>query len=283
MLGETVIAIGNPLGLGHSITTGIVSSVKRRVNLGNHFSSVFIQTDALINPGNSGGPLINVNGELVGINTAIARQAQGIGFSIPIDTAKRILNDLVTYGRVRHGFMGIDIGGVSSSFVRSFGESGVLVEEVVDSSPAEKAGLQVADVILSVDGVPVADAEQYLSLMQTYTPDDTLVLELLRGRERLQQQIKLSRLPDGYEMTYTRDVFGFDLTERRQGLFVESIAENSAAAAVGLQRGDMIAKVAGVKVENLAAYKQVIEAHLGRKPLTFTVIRNNYAYLVELP
>ncbi len=87
MLGETVIAIGNPLGLGHSITTGIVSSVKRRVNLGNHFSSVFIQTDALINPGNSGGPLINVNGELVGINTAIARQAQGIGFSIPIDTA----------------------------------------------------------------------------------------------------------------------------------------------------------------------------------------------------
>ncbi len=104
--------------------------------------------------------------------------------------------------------MGIDIGGVSSSFVRSFGESGVLVEEVVDSSPAEKAGLQVADVILSVDGVPVADAEQYLSLMQTYTPDDTLVLELLRGRERLQQQIKLSRLPDGYEMTYTRDVFG---------------------------------------------------------------------------
>ncbi|MCK5914297.1 MAG: trypsin-like peptidase domain-containing protein, partial [Desulfuromusa sp.] len=128
MLGETIIAIGNPLGLGHSITTGIISSLKRRIQLDQSNSSVFIQTDALINPGNSGGPLININGELIGINTAIARQAQGIGFSVPIDTAKRVLGDLITFGRVRRGFLGMTIGSVSPSFVRSYGEGGVLIE-----------------------------------------------------------------------------------------------------------------------------------------------------------
>lgn len=283
MLGETVIAIGNPLGLGHSITTGIVSSLKRRIQVDRKLSSVFIQTDALINPGNSGGPLINVNGELVGINTAIAKQAQGIGFSIPINTAKRVLTDLIKFGRVRHGFLGITVGAVSGNFVRSFGEGGVLVDEIVSRSPADDAGLQEADVILSVDGVAVADTDQYYSLIQTYTPEDRLELELLRGTERLKKQVTLRLLPHGYEMTYTRQVFGFDLGEQKQGLFVEKVIDDSPADLVGIERGDIVAKVDGVKVETLDGYKRVIEARLGRKPLTFTVIRENMAYRIELP
>jgi len=283
MLGETVIAIGNPLGLGHSITTGIVSSLKRRIQVNRHLSSVFIQTDALINPGNSGGPLINVNGELVGINTAIAKQAQGIGFSIPIDTAKRVLTDLITYGRVRHGFLGVMVGAVSGNFVRSFGEGGVLVDEIVEQSPADVAGIQEADVILSVGGVSVADTDQYYSLIQTYTPEDNLELELLRGAQRLKKMVTLRLLPDRYEMTYTRQVFGFELGEQKQGLFIEKVIDGSPAEAVGIERGDMIAKVDGVIVETMDDYKRVIETRLGRKPLTFTVVRENMAYRIELP
>lgn len=283
MLGESVIAIGNPLGLGHSITTGIISSLKRRIQLDEHLSSVFIQTDALINPGNSGGPLININGELVGINTAIARQAQGIGFSIPIDTAKRVLNDLIEHGRVRRGFVGVLVGEVSTNFVRSFGEGGVLIDEVLPGSPAQKAGLQMADVILSIDAVPVSSPEHYHSLVQTYTPGDSLNLTLLRGETVFKSKLLLTALPDGYEMSYTRRVFGFNLREERSGLVIDKIIEDSPSDRVGLRKGDLLTKVDGVSVEKLIDYRQAIEDRLGRKPLTFTVVRDNYGYLVELP
>jgi len=283
MLGETVIAIGNPLGLGHSITTGIISSVKRRVQLSQQLSSVFIQTDALINPGNSGGPLININGELIGINTAIARQAQGIGFSIPIDTAKRVLNDLMEYGRVRRGFVGLTVSDVSQSFVRSFGEGGVLIEDVLPDSPAEKAGLRIADVILSIDGVAISATDQYFSETQTYTPGDTLQLGLLRGDTRLTLVLQLSALPPGYEMTYTRTVFGFSLKQAGQGLLIDDVVPGSPAARVGLKPGDLLIKVEDVQVEKVADFELAMEERLGRKPLRFTVARNNVAYLIELP
>lgn len=283
MLGESVIAIGNPLGLGHSITTGIVSSTKRRIQIEKNFSSVFIQTDALINPGNSGGPLININGELVGINTAIARQAQGIGFSIPINTAKRVLNDLIEYGQVRRAFLGIIPVEVSSSFTRSRGDGGVLVEEVQPDSPAEKAGIQVADVILEIDGVPIMSTNEYYSLLQTYTPDDRLQVSVLRGLQELEKKVLLSALPKGYELTYTLQTFGFSLEDGRHGLQINKVVEGSPADKVGIKQGDRIAKVDGIEVENLQDYDSVIADRLGRLPLTFLVVRVNRGYLIELP
>lgn len=283
LLGETIIAIGNPLGLGHSITTGIISSVKRRIQIDQHYSSVFIQSDALINPGNSGGPLININGELIGINTAIARQAQGIGFSIPIDTAKRVLGDLIDHGRVRRGFLGTVVGSVSSSFVRSYGEGGVLVEEVQSKSPAAKGGLLVADVILKIDNIPVSSPEQYHSLLQTYTPGDSLDMTLLRGAKQLTKTLRLEPLPINYELSYTRQVFGFELQQQNSGVYVGKVVAGSAADKVGLRRGDQIVKVDDVNVETLAEYKQSIEYRLGRLPLTFTVVRDNVGYLIKLP
>jgi len=283
MLGETVIAIGNPLGLGHSITTGTVSSVKRRIQIDNQLSSVFIQTDALINPGNSGGPLINVNGELIGINTAVARQAQGIGLSIPIDTAKRALNDLITYGQLRHGFLGVLVEDVSANLVRSFGEGGVLIDHVEPGSPAVDSGLQEADVVRSTDDIAVADSDQYRSLMQTYTPDDSLELDILRGTSRLKKMVQLSSLPSGYEMTYTRKIFGFDLEEKSQGLFVANVLFDSPADLIGMKKGDMVARVDGSDIANLTDYKRLIETRLGRKPLTFTIVRDNTVYRIKLP
>ena len=283
MLGETIIAIGNPLGLGHSITTGIISSLKRRIQIDQHYSSVFIQSDALINPGNSGGPLININGELIGINTAIARQAQGIGFSVPINTAKRILGDLIAHGRVRRGFLGLLVGSVSPSFVNSYGEGGVLVEEIQPQSPAKRAGLLEADVILSVDNIPVSSPEHYHSLLQTYTPGDTLHFTLLRGLQELQKVVVLTPLPEGYELDYTRRVFGFELRQNKGGLLVDKVIDGSSAERVGVRRGDQIIKIDDVKVATLSEYKQAIEYRLGRRPLSFTVVRDNMGYLIELP
>ncbi|MCD6580573.1 MAG: trypsin-like peptidase domain-containing protein [Desulfuromusa sp.] len=283
MLGETIIAIGNPLGLGHSITTGIISSLKRRIQIGQQYSSVFIQTDALINPGNSGGPLININGELIGINTAIARQAQGIGFSVPIDTAKRVLDDLVDFGRVRRGFLGVLIGAVSPSFVRSYGEGGVLIEEVQSQSPARKSGVLEADVVLAIDGIPVSSPEHYHSLLQTYTPGDSLNFTLLRGLQQLQKTVLLTPLPEGYELAYTRRVFGFELRQTKRGLLIDKVIADSAAKRVGIRRADQIIKVDGVRVETLSEYERAIEYRLGRQPLTFTVVRDNTGYLIELP
>lgn len=282
-LGETVIAIGNPLGLGHSITTGIISSSKRRIQVDKNFSSVFIQTDALINPGNSGGPLININGELVGINTAIARQAQGIGFSIPIDTAKRVMGDLMEYGRVRRAFLGVVPVDVSRSFTRSHGDGGVLVEELLSGSPAETAGLQVADVILEIDDVPVASIEEYYSLLQTYTPGDKLRISLLRGLRELEERVLLTSLPEGYEISYTLQTFGFRLHEEAGGLLVSEVAAGSPADKVGIKPGDQIAKIDGMVVAGLADFKQVMAERIGRVPLAFLVVRSTRGYLVELP
>ena len=283
LLGETIIAIGNPLGLGHSITTGIISSLKRRLQIDEHYSAVFIQTDALINPGNSGGPLININGELIGINTAIARQAQGIGFSIPIDTAKRVLGDLIHHGRVRHGFLGAFVGTVSPTFVKSHGVGGVLIEDVYPGSPAAKSGLLEADVIFKIDSIPVSSPEQYHSLLQTYTPGDSFKMTLLRGAQPLTKTIELEPLPADYELSYTRRVFGFELQQQKSGVYIGKVVAGSAADRVGLRPGDLIVKVDDVEVETLKEYKQAIEYRLGRRPLTFTVVRDNVGYLIKLP
>ncbi len=283
MLGETIIAIGNPLGLGHSITTGIISSVKRRIQIDQRHSSVFIQSDALINPGNSGGPLININGELIGINTAIARQAQGIGFSVPINTAKRVLGDLIDHGRVRRGFLGVHVGTVSPSFVRSYGDGGVLIDQVLSQSPAQQSGLLAADVLLAIDGIPISSPEHYYSLLQTYTPEDSVNFTLLRGLEELKKTVTLKALPEGYELAYTRRVFGFELRQGKAGLLIDKVIDDSAAERVGIRRGDQIVKVENVKVETMSEYAHAIEYHLGRRPLTFTVVRDNVGYLIELP
>jgi len=283
MLGEQVIAIGNPLGLGHSITTGIVSSVQRRIKVSESLSSLFIQTDALINPGNSGGPLININGELIGINTAIARQAQGIGFSIPINTAKRVLNDLIEFGRVRRAFLGVIPVNVGAAFIRSHGAGGVLIEGLENDSPADGAGLQVADVILAIDDVPVASTEQYYSLLQSYTPDDHLRLSILRGAEMFERSIALSALPEAYVLSYTRRVFGFTLRQGRNGLAVASVEAGSAADRIRIRRGDLIVKLDDHEIHSLAQFEQLMEDRLGRLPLSFTLVRDNQAYLLELP
>jgi serine protease Do len=283
LLGETVIAIGNPLGLENSVTTGVVSAPKRRLPDGEGGVAVFIQTDALINPGNSGGPLLDINGNLIGINTAIAQQAQGIGFAVPVKVVRRIVDDLIAHGRVRSVYSGIIPGEISRSMARSRGAGGALVTEVEPGSPAAKAGLQVADVVLEVDGVQTDSASEYLSLLRTYSPGAKVPLTLLRGVDERAITIRLAELPDGYAESYFRRVFGLEVDEDQRGIVVSRVLSNSPAARIELRPGDRIAEVEGVRVETLETFFYRIEANLGRLPLRLGVFRGNQGYLVELP
>ncbi len=283
MVGETVIAIGNPLGLGHSVTTGVVSAPQRRVSLDDVTFAIFIQTDALINPGNSGGPLLNINGELIGINTAIARQAQGIGFAVPIAVINRIMPDLIKYGHARKSYTGIMPAPVSKAFQTDSGGGGVLVKEVDADSPAAKAGIQFGDVILSLDGMAVTTPMEYLSLLESYTPGNRIRLDLARGFETLAISVTLAELPADYGMRYGEQVFGFSVKDSRKGVIIKDVVDGSSAQQVGIIPGDLIAEVAGESPANVEEYTRIITANIGRMPLRFLILRGNRGYYIDLP
>ena len=172
MIGETVIAIGNPFGFGNTVTTGVVSALERTIETKQGTFTDFIQTDAAINPGNSGGPLMNLAGELVGINTAIYAEAEGIGFAIPIDKAKRVVDELVSFGHVQAAWLGLEGQDVDERIARYLGleeARGMLVTQVHEA-PSQKAGITAGDVITSVNGVAVEDRNHYQRILREFHP-----------------------------------------------------------------------------------------------------------------
>ena len=194
-VGQTVIAIGNPFGLvgGPSVTVGVVSALNRHI-LSERVYENLIQTDASINPGNSGGPLLDLTGKVVGINTANIPGAQGIGFAIPINTAKAVLEDIVRYGRVTRPWLGIIGFDVSRELVRRFGlavDAGVFVMRVIPESPAERAELQSGDVIVAIDDESVDSMSELQGVIRTRRAGDTVSLTIVRGSEEGRVRITL--------------------------------------------------------------------------------------------
>src|SRR5262249_32356755 len=198
LIGETVIAIGNPFGLSHTVTTGVVSALGRAVRGEEHTYTDFIQTDASINPGNSGGPLLNIKGELIGINAAIYGKAQGIGFAIPISRAKRIVEELITHGAVEAPWVGVIVQTLTPELASHFslkGRQGVRVRGIEPGSPGAKAGLQRGDIILEFNGRPPHSAEEYLQREREYAGGGTLRLRVLRGGGEENVAITAARFP----------------------------------------------------------------------------------------
>ncbi|MWJ26842.1 Do family serine endopeptidase [Halomonas sp. ZH2S] len=199
-VGDVALAIGNPFGVGQTVTMGIISATGRN-HLGLNAYEDFIQTDAAINPGNSGGALVNAEGALVGINTAIFSRSggsQGIGFAIPANLAHSILDELVTQGRVIRGWLGIEAQALSRELAASFGlrvPQGVIVSSVVEGGPAAEAGLQPGDVLLEVDGRPIMDAPTTMSEVASIPPGTTLPLTVVRNGERLQITLEVGERP----------------------------------------------------------------------------------------
>jgi Do/DeqQ family serine protease len=197
-VGEWAVAIGNPFGLDQTVTVGVISATGRS-DVGIATYENFIQTDASINPGNSGGPLVNLKGEVVGINTAIVAAGQGIGFAIPINMVKRIVDQLVDKGKVVRGWIGVSLQPLSLELAQSFGldgTNGAIVGSTIAGSPAAQAGLQQGDVILSYNKVPVEDYRHVQRLVADTAVGSTVTLGVLRKKQKVDVSVKIGEIPD---------------------------------------------------------------------------------------
>jgi S1-C subfamily serine protease len=260
--GETVIAIGNPFGLSHTVTTGVVSAVHRNFKTGNRTLFDFVQTDASINPGNSGGALLDIEGRLVGVNTAILGDRNaGIGFAIPIDRARRVAEDLIAHGAVREGYLGVEVADLPARDGSAEGASGGVAITAVDpGSPAARAGVRKGDVVEAVQGFAPQDAEEFRFRVRDLAIGATARLDLLRGGAKVAAQVTAVDLsPERVAELVTRRT-GLSLGEEKvEGgalVVVRSVARGSAAARVGIAPGDLVREVNSTEVQTLGDFRR---------------------------
>ena len=298
MIGEQVLAIGNPFGLQHTVTTGIISALNRNIRAGkNMVYSDFIQVDASINPGNSGGPLLNINGSLIGINTAIYQKAEGIGFAIPIDHAKRIVDELIRYGKVRRGWMGVSVQELDAQLLRHFqldGKNGVLVVGVADKSSAGKAGLKRGDIITAIDNHEVKNKSDFRGRMASYTVGSSIRFSILRDGKMMERKVRVTSIPKTYVKEFTRNWFGLQVQENSQhfakanrlatgkGMVVMEVVPNSAAGKIGIRSGDIIRQLNQKRVDNEEDYNRAVEDINNPDRILLLVQRGRQGYYVTL-
>ena len=303
-VGEWVLAIGNPFGLGHTVTAGIVSAKGRIIGAGPYDD--FIQTDASINPGNSGGPLFNMRGEVIGINTAIMRSGQGIGFAIPINMAKNVLSQLYDKGNVTRGWLGVAIQNIAPEMLDAFqldDANGALVSGIVTDAPADKAGLKQGDVIVGFHGSEVDDSSTLPSLVAVVAPGTTVEVEIIRDGQRMTIPVTLGELeedeaariaslePSGVEELLGIQVDAIDediarelRTDDDRGVVVTDVADESPAANAGIQPGDIIREVNRRTVEDLDAYEDATAQIEGGEPVLLLLERRgNHLYVALRP
>jgi serine protease Do len=268
-VGELVLAIGSPFGLDYSVTMGVVSRIGRAPGATGPYDE-FIQTDASINPGNSGGPLLNLRGEVIGINTATV-PGRRVGFAIPINLAKSLLPELKEHGKIRWGFLGVSIQNLTSALAQAFaldGTRGALVNQVLPGQPAERAGVRRGDVIVAFDGDPVADARDLQRKVGRTPIGTTAVVRVVRNGTAEELSVQIGELPDSrlaageapkrelgltVDMLDAEKVKKFKLTEET-GVVVTEVAKGGPAARAGLQAGDLIKEVNRRSVSSLEDY-----------------------------
>ena len=284
MIGETVIAIGNPFGLSHTVTTGVVSAIGRSLRAEDRTYTDFIQTDASINPGNSGGPLLNINGELIGINTAIYGKAQGIGFAIPVDRVRRNLKELVSYGEVRRGWVGVAVQDLTDALARHFGvRQGVVVTDVDPKSPAAGADLRRGDVITKVDGQPVRSEEDFSERVDSRGIGETIALTLRRDDRDDEVRITAAEFPDDGADDVAWQRLGLAVEADRNGLVVRRVRPGSPCARIGLARGDRLLGIGGTALESTAQFRRRIASLRGARSVLLAVGRGDREYHVNVP
>ena len=270
-----MVAIGSPFGLEQTVTAGIVSAKGRVIGSGPYDN--FIQTDASINPGNSGGPLVNMRGEVVGINTAIIPNGQGIGFAIPINTAKEIVPQLEEKGHVTRGWLGVSIQEVTPALAKSFDlkeKQGALVAQVVSGGPAEKAGIEQGDVILGFDGKEIAESKDLPRIVASTPVGKTVTVKLLRNGKVVDRQVKVGEMEEKVDISKhpsshkTLGIVVQNLTpeiakelgvKRDAGIVVTQVEPGSPAAEAGIQTGDVIKQVNRKPVKNVEDFVQKVE------------------------
>jgi Do/DeqQ family serine protease len=287
-VGQWAIAIGNPFGLERSMTVGVVSATGRS-NVGIETYENFIQTDASINPGNSGGPLLNIHGEVIGINTAIVAAGQGIGFAIPIAMAKPIFTQIMQKGSVSRGYMGVTIQPVTEELARSFGlkqTRGALVNDVLKGGPAEKAGIRQGDVIIAFNGAEVKDPSHLQRLVAEHGVGKSAKVTVFRDGKTVELGMTLSSADTaprrqressgGSEQSGQADLLGLVVDDAEQGgVVVVEVVRGSAAAEAGIRRGDVIVSVNRKKILSREEYKRSIQLVDRGNSLTVLVRRGD--------
>ena len=288
MVGESVIAIGNPFGLSNTVTTGVISAINRSIRAQNRVYHGFIQTDASINPGNSGGPLVNAEGTLIAINTAVYGGGQGIGFAIPIDIAKRVVDELIAHGEITPVWLGLNFQDLSPRLVEVMelprGTSGTLVNRVRENSPGERAGLRRGDVVTRVDGRPVESARTFFEMLETSIAGQELKIELWRSGQSQTVAVTLEELPNKQVARMIDEMLGVDLQPNpRGGYLVRSVRDGSGAAQIGIQSGDVVLGINGRTLEGDDALRRSVLDLRGRSHALVVVQRGEGRYHVTIP
>ena len=291
-VGEWVLAIGNPFGLENTVTSGIVSA-RGRGNVGIVDYADFIQTDAAINPGNSGGPLLNLDGQVVGMNTAIFSRSggyMGIGFAIPINMVKYVRDQIVQHGSISRGFLGVGIQNLTPDVAEWFGlkdKQGVLVTEVKEGSAADKAGIKRDDVVIEFDGQPVTEVGSFRSRVASTEPGKTINLVLMRNGERIETTVEVGKL-DETAMTVNSatgevknlgvavqnlsdelaDRFGY---KGDTGVVVTEVEPGSSAERAGIQSGSLIKEVNRQPIKNTQDFEKALKESSGKKTILLLV------------
>lgn len=301
-VGEMVLAIGNPFGLSHTVTSGIVSATGR-ANVGIADYEDFIQTDAPINPGNSGGALVNIRGELVGINTAIFSTTggyQGIGFAIPSNMAQDVMNSLIKNGKVVRGWLGVTIQPLNPDLAKQFNlkdEQGVLVGDVTEGGPAEKAGIQRGDVILEYNSKKVEDAISLRNMVAGTAPNREIAIKLMRNGKTETVRVKVLEMTteaQAFSKTFDNQLKGvyvqnitpdlkksLDIPGRIKGVVITDVDEESPAEGI-LKKNDVIMEISRNNINNTKDYEEAVSRIKPADDILLLVFRQNSAFYITL-
>lgn len=291
-VGEWVVAMGSPFGLDNTLTAGVVSAKGRQIGAGPYDN--FIQTDTSINPGNSGGPLVNLRGEVVGINTAIFSRTGGnlgIGFAIPINLAKEILPDLIKKGRVTRGWLGVTIQRVTPEIAQALGlekNYGALVSDVASGSPAADAGIQAGDVIVEFAGEKIDDSSKLPAIVARTDVGKSVNVTVMRDKKRIPLKVKIGELKEEEAVATAPESGNLGMTvqnmtpelaktlglKRADGVVITAVQPQSAAAEAGLQRGDVILEVNRQQVANAGELRKIVDRAKPGENLLFLIQRS---------
>ena len=294
-VGSWVMAMGSPFGLQQTVTAGIVSAKGRVIGSGPYDD--FIQTDASINPGNSGGPLLNMSGEVIGINTAIVAQGQGIGFAIPINLARGIIDQLKAHGSVTRGWLGVGIQDLTPELAEYYGlkdKKGVLVAQVFEGDPADKAGIQANDVIIEVDGKSVNSSRELTAIIAAIPVGQKTPIKILRDGQEKTVNVEIAKRPESGRLAKSESENGSELgiqiaeitpelarrfghSETEKGVLVVGVQPGSKAEAAGVQQGDLVKEVNRKPVTNADELRTELEK---QEKVQLLVKRPNAGFVV---
>jgi serine protease Do len=288
LIGETAIAIGNPFGLSHTVTVGVVSATGRTIRAGDMVYHDFIQTDASINPGNSGGPLINVEGHLLGINTAIHREGEGIGFAIPVSRVRSIVDQIVNFGAVQPPWIGIQVQNLTHELAFHFGrdpDSGVLVSNVEPDSPAERSGIERGVIIVAAQGERVRTGTDFADRTSGLAAGEELNLRIVDDGDERDVRLEVATFPAERIDDFSWRSLGMAVKHeaRAPAVVVARVRAQGPAAEIGIRPGDVIVGLGGHEIDGIDTFRRKLAALRNANAMLVSVVRGQRLYRVTLP